>query len=212
MHETLDSAPATYLFAIASLALSILSAADVTSALDYFYSPRMIFEFHEYWRFFTPFFYFGDLGIETLLYLLAFVQKAGALESKVFIGKPEDFILFLAFGWAIFIGFGRLLCVPFLSKSLVSYTLYYSAKHFGDERVQIMGLPFHIPMQYTPLVVLALDLVKGGPMVAIATLVAFSAAHVFFFVRDVVGIQYNKSLLRAPIWLQRFAFPLKSQK
>jgi Derlin-2/3 len=201
MIEVLEGAPATKTFAIGSIVLSVLSAMKVTTALDYFYSPRMIFEFNQYWRLFTSFFFFGDFSFQMLLRLFSFVQYAATLESKVFVGKPGDFLIFLAFGWTIFLALGRLICVPFLSESLIAYALYYWAKHFGDENIRILALPIDISVQYMPFVSLAIDCVQGGPMKCLAALVAFAAAHLFFFIRDVVGIQYNKTFLRAPSWL-----------
>jgi Derlin-2/3 len=212
MFDILEGASTTRLLVLTAILLSILSAVRVTSAFDYFYSPRMIFEFSQYWRIFTSLLFFGDFSCQMLFRLISFVQYSATLENKVFIGRPGDFIIFLAFGWIAFLAFGRLICAPFLSECLTSYCLYYWAKHFGDERIRIMALPIEIPVQDMPIVSLVFDCIYGGMTQCVAGLVAFTAAHLFFFIRDVVGIQYNKGFLRTPSWLQRFALPLKSEE
>jgi Derlin-2/3 len=210
MFDILEVAPLTRALALGSVVLSVLSAAKVTSALDYFYSPRMIIEFNQYWRIITSLFFFGDFSFQTLFRLFSFVQYSATLESKVFMGKPGDYVIFLVFGWTLFLAFGRLICVPFLSPCLVAYALYYWAKHFGDEKIRIMTLPFDISVQYMPYVSLVFDYMQGGVMSCVSTLLAFVVAHLFFFIRDVVAIEYNKAFLRAPSWLQGLALPLKS--
>jgi Derlin-2/3 len=210
MFDILEGAPATRILTFISIILSIISATHLASGLDYFYSPRMILEFKQYWRLFTSFLYFGDFSFQMLLRLFSFVQYSATLESKVFIGKPEDFIIFLVFGWIAFLTFGRLLCTPFLSDYLFSYVLYYWAKHFGDEHIRILTLPMDIPVQYMPVISLIIDFFQNGPRRCFSVMLSFIIAHLFFFIRDVVGIQYNKVLLRAPNWLQRVVLPLKS--
>jgi hypothetical protein len=210
MFDLLRSAPTTRILVIGSVVLGLLSMSGVVSPLDMFYSPKMIFTHREYWRFATSLLYFGDFNFMMLMNLFSFIQFMATIESQIFTGGPEDFLTFLAFGCPFFWLFGRIACLPFLSDPLVAYALYYWAKHFGDQKIEMTALPVQIPIQYMPVVCLALTWYTSGLVACVGSVLGFAAAHLFFFIRDVVSIEYNVSLLRAPRWLKQFVQPLRS--
>jgi Derlin-2/3 len=210
MFDLLRAAPTTRILVIASAVLGVLSLSGLMSPLDMFYSPKMIFTHRQYWRFVTSLLYFGDISFMMLMQVFSFIQFMATIESQIFTGRPEDFLTFLAFGCPFFWLFGRVACIPFLSDPLVSYALYYWAKHFGDQKIQITALPIQIPVQFMPVVCLALTWYRAGFIVCLGDVIGFAAAQLFFFIRDVVSIEYDLSLLRAPTWLARFVQPLRS--
>jgi Derlin-2/3 len=209
--EQLLGAPTTKYLAAASASLGLLQTLDVFTALDYFYSPTLIVKSGEIWRLVTSVLYGGPFNLGLVFNLMSFIQYAATIESRVFAGAPEDFILFLLFGSSVFYTFGRILCIPFLFPSLMGYCLYYWSRHFGDQEIQVMSLPFAIPVQYLPIAALFMTFQTTGYMGCVADILGYVAAHIFFFVRDVVSTQYNKPLLRAPHWLKQAVLPLKSQ-
>ncbi|KAJ5070934.1 ccr4-not transcription complex [Anaeramoeba ignava] len=68
--------------------------------LDLFYNPYFIFQKHQFWRLFTPFFFFGDLeNLFFLKFFLNFLFIFRAEES--FLNRPYDFLFMLIFGGII---------------------------------------------------------------------------------------------------------------
>jgi Derlin-2/3 len=208
--DVVQGSPITKTFLATAVGLGILTACGVIAEVDIFYSPKMIFKYGEVWRFLTSLCYFGDFNIHTLVNMMSFLTFSAPLETGVFTGSPEDFLMFLFFGSSFAWLFGNLMHMVFLRKCVVSYALYYWSKHFGDLKIRMFALPFELKAQYMPFASLVMSFMMGGPLSCLQDMIGFVAAHLFFFVRDVVGTQYNISLLRAPKWLQRAAGPLKS--
>lgn len=207
----LGGSPITRVYSMVSLGLGLLTLAEVFEECDLFYSPKMIFKYGQYWRIFSSLFYFGDLSPKMILHLTSFVQYSATLESNIFTGKPEDFIIFWTFGLSFFYIFGNMLSVAFLSECMVSYALYYWSKHFPDQQVTMFSLPFPVKVQYMPIVCMAMTWIAKGKTALFHDILGFFVSHLFFFLRDVVSAQYNVTLMRAPKWLQRAAMPLKSE-
>lgn len=206
----LSSVPVTKLMTGASVALGVMVMAELVGEEDIFFSSKRVFSDRELWRIATSLLYLGKFDITMLSRLIGFVQYSHTLEANVFTGRPEDYIVFLVFGTVFFTGLAGFVYVPFLSDCLISYLTYYWAKHFGDHKVQILSLPFQVDAMYMPLISIGLATLRGIIPV-LQVLLGFAVAHLFFFLRDVIGVRYNLSLLRAPSWLTRATRPIHSR-
>ena len=206
----LETTPVTRWLFVASSGLGVLVAAELLTEEQLYFSPRRVFGKGEVWRIATSLLYLGKCDLSLVMRMIALVQYSSTLEANVFVGCPEDYVIFIAFGAVLFVGLAGFVYVPFLSSCLVSYFLYYWSKHFGDQRVQITSLPFVVPAMYMPVICVLVSALTGV-IPLLQTLLGFAAAHAYFFLRDVIAIRYNIALLRAPEWFLRAARPIYSR-
>jgi Derlin-2/3 len=196
----LGDSPVSYLFIGVSLLIIILIHCHVINVYNIYYNRDLIFEHGEIWRLLTSLLYFGPLGFNTFLHLAAFIQYMGTSESSYFSTKPGDFLLFCLFGMTALWIYSFFCPLLFLGSGFMSYFLYYSSKRAPDNQMLLFILPIPVRAPYIPLLLLGLTMWYREYRNMMTTLVGYGAAHLYFFVKDVIGLRFDLHLLTAPQW------------
>jgi hypothetical protein len=132
-------------------------------------------------------------------------------ESSYFSTKPGDFLIFCFFGMVIFWIYSLFYPLIFLGSSLTSYCLYYSTKRAPDFGVMLFLFPIFLGAPYIPLLLLAINIITDDREAIIRTLVGYGAAHLYFFLQDVIGERFDLNLLKAPEWMNDSLYSLLQQ-
>ena len=119
-----------------------------------------------------------------------------------FSSLPADFLLFSIFGWFIAWIYASIYPVLFLGSIMSAYYLYYSAKMNPDNMLVFMNLPFQVPFRYAPIVMLIFAF-SNGKSNGISNLVGYLAAHLYYFIKNVLGTKYDKRFFALPAWMNR---------
>lgn len=196
--EDLSSAPISLIFSIISIILSLLINFQLIDNFQIYYDKKLIYENHEYWRAFSSMFCFGSLNAGTVFNLIFFIKSLTFVESSFFNGKPADFLLFSLFGWVFIWIYANFYPTLFLSEIFDSYVTYYFYKRSPDIHIVVIGILALAP--YVPIIILVINYLFFGIRSVILDLVGYSIAHIFFFIKDVIGLRYNLRILCAPQW------------
>lgn len=196
--EDLSSAPISLIFSIISIILSLLMNFQLIDSFQIFFDKKFIFENHEYWRAFTSMFCFGSLSAGTVFNLIFFIKSLTFVESSFFNSKPADFLLFSLFGWIFIWIYAYFNPTLFLSEIFDSYVTYYFYKRSPDIHVFVIGILALAP--YVPIILLAINYMFFGIKSVILDIIGYSIAHIYFFIKDVIGLRYNLRILCAPQW------------
>jgi hypothetical protein len=136
--------------------------------------------------------------------LAALVQYIYTSESSYFSTKPGDFLFFCLFGMVFLWIYSFFLPVVFLGTGLMSYFLYYTTKRAPDNRMMLFVLPLPVRAPYIPLIILALFLLAREHRSLLSTLGGYSGAHLYFFVKDLIGLRFDTHFLTAPTRFNQF--------
>ena len=196
--DNLPDSPISLVFSIISIILSLLINLQLIDNFQLYFDKKLIFENHEYWRAFTSIFCFGSLSTGTVINLVFFVRSLTYAESSFFSGQPADFILFSLFGWIVIWAYACFHPTLFLGQFFNSYVTYYFYKRSPDVHIVVVGIVALAP--YVPIIMLAINLLFNGARSLLMDIIGFSAAHMFFFIKDELGLRYNIRVLCAPQW------------
>lgn len=190
--------PVSTLFICFAFALSLLMYLQILEPFQLYFNKKLIVEEREWWRLFTSIFCFGSLSIQAVFSIITFVQFANQTEGSYFSRRPLDFLVLA--GCGCIAAWCYALCTPtlFLGSFLSSYFFYYWTKKTPDGHVVLFFV--QLRANWGPFAILAINATLGGFNSAEirATLLAYLAAHVFFFLRDVVSVKWPVSLLVLP--------------
>jgi Derlin-2/3 len=188
----------TRLLSVPALVISFLLSMGALLPVDLFYSHRLIFKHHQYWRLFTSVMYFDRLGYMSFLDLLFFSLNLHQIETKRFAEKPLDMLVFVIMG---FIGvwiYSSWICpVQFFGSAFSSYVAYYYSRAFPDIMFPMIGVPIPILSAWVPVVFLLADIGRGLQHLRF-TIYTDLLAHLYFFIADVVPVRYCVAVLRFP--------------
>jgi Derlin-2/3 len=195
----LDQAPITRSITIVAFVMMVLTYFNVVDQIDLFFDKDVIFRNNEWYRFFTSLFYFGGMKLSTLSNIFGFVNFASKVESSIFSNRPAEYLMFIAFAavmnWISSIMFtGEM----FFGAALASVCFYYWSKHYADQSMQVMGIPFFIKSGYVPFIYVALAYTRGGFQAMIPDLMGIIIGHIYYYCHDVMAIRFNTKLLKAP--------------
>ena len=157
----------------------------------------------QFWRLFTPFLFFGPLGLNYLL-TIQFVWIYMAQLEKLNYDHPEEYLILLLFGAATLIGGYTLLGLStrFLGHNLSTYLVYIWARIFEGTDVNVMDL-FVLKAELLPWFFCAQTFVLEGEL-PFADFLGIVVGHLYHYLTQ------NK-ILRAPEAL-RNAFNTPSLK
>lgn len=206
-NQELSNAPWSRLFAIISLIISVLFYRDIIDKFQLYFNFKLIKENHEYWRLLTSLFCFGPFGLSVVINIYNFLIYSIDIESFFFANRPADFFLFCIFGWVVMWIGASYYPMPFLGGAFSSFLLYYWCKRNPDRRVTLVQIPIPIPAKFIPFVILILQSGEGINSL-ISVLIAFGAAHLYFFFSDCISVKYDVQLLKFPSIVNRFLLHL----
>lgn len=195
----LENAPITRSITIAALVMMVLTYFNVVDQIDLFFDKDVIIKNHQWYRLITSLFYFGGMKLTTLSNIFGFVNFASMVESSIFSGRSAEFLIFIAYSavmnWISSVMFtGEM----FFGAALASICFYYWSKHYSDQSMQVMGIPFFIKSGYVPFVYVALAYTRGGFQAMIPDLLGIVFGHIYFYCHDVMALRFGTKLLEAP--------------
>jgi Derlin-2/3 len=200
MFEGFASAPVSRIFAFISVIVSVLLYLQILDTFQLYFNKTLIVEKYEFWRPFTSIYCYGSFGFSALLHIYNFLPYSVSAESRFFNDRPGDFLVFSLFGWIIMWAYASVFPVLFLGQAFSSYVMYYWAKRSPDNQLLLMGLPIPLLAPWVPIIFILFDL-NSGLRGMLADLVGYGAAHAYFFIKDVLGLKFNKRILVAPDWM-----------
>ena len=195
----LENAPITRTITIFALSLMILTHFKIIDQIDLFFDKDVIIQNNQWYRLFTSLFFFGGMKLSTLSNIFGFANFASMVERSIFTNRTAEYITFLAFttvlNWISSILFtGEM----FFGTTISSICFYYWSKHYSDQSMQVMGIPFFIKSGYIPFVYVVLAYVRGGFEAMIPDLLGIVFGHIYYYCHDVMAIRFGTKLLEAP--------------
>lgn len=192
------NAPVTACIAGASFTMSVLKCFDILTDFDLHFSKFLIFEKHQYWRLITSMLYTGELGFNSIINLYMLVQHTAIIESKIFIDRTQEFIIFILFGMFLITTESMMTDQLFMIDSFIAFATYYWSKHCGDHEIAVAFIPTPIQAAYLPFIQIGLCIYEEKYSFLKSKIIGFIAAQITFFIRDVVGTKYDVHLLSGP--------------
>eukprot|EP00742_Colponemidia_sp_Colp-10_P000634 GILJ01000692.1.p1 GENE.GILJ01000692.1~~GILJ01000692.1.p1 ORF type:complete len:258 (-),score=34.19 GILJ01000692.1:113-844(-) len=166
-----------------------------------------VFRHFEIWRLVTCFFVFGKFSMSFLFQMFILVRYCSLLEKhNSFENRTADFAYFVFFEVVCLLVLGMLVGgVPILGPSFVFAFLYVWSKR--DPMVPMSMFGFLFQSFHWPWVLLAFSVLIGGSIVL--DLFGIAVGHFFYFLKDILPVQYGYNLLKTPSFLFSY-FPSRA--
>jgi hypothetical protein len=193
---------------------TLLSTVFVTTCLTQFglLSPyTLILDYSavvdkwQLWRLVTSTLFAGKFSFGFVMSLYFLSNFGGKVElSDRFANSPHDFITFVVFiilviaSIALFIT-GQVMTLPSFTFAL----LYYWSRCEPEALLSIWG--FQVKGYQFPFAMLLFTLLIGGDVWA--DVVGLAAGHLYFFLADVVPLEYGINLIKTPNFFRRVGRP-----
>lgn len=188
----IPSAPVSHLLVFLSLFISLLLYFRIIDTFQvYFNIDQIIYNF-EIWRPITSIFCFGPFGFESGFHLFKFIYYSIEIENTLYKDKPVDYIVFLLFGSIIMWIYASYMPVVYLGEPFTFYFFYYWGKRIASN---MDWRSFLISPLWISLALLIIGFIKGGLYFIFPQLISYSAAHLYFFIHDVINLKYDKHFL-----------------
>jgi Derlin-2/3 len=196
--------PITVLLTGTSGVLLLLLYLQIVSEYDLYFNSELILRNHQYWRLFTSVIYVGSLSVTALIQLYLVYQHGSAVETAFFASRPVDYIVFLLFGMAFLWVSASFFPLIWLGIGVSSYLTYYDSKRAPERLIALVIFPHPFAAQFFPIVLVVLSLINGMGQSLYVTLLGFLAAHLYFFLQDVLSLRFDINVFLAPTPVNRF--------
>ena len=144
-----DSPKVTTFLTLTCLSISVLTWFEILSPLYLYLNFELIFKKYQFWRLFTSFFYYGDIGLSFIFHMILFFRNSKFLENSVFKGNAADYIFFLLFSITYILIISFFAGFIFPASSLSFAMTYYWGRKSKNVVVQFMGI-FNLRAPYLP--------------------------------------------------------------
>ena len=124
--------------------------------------------------------------------LFKFIYYSAEIENIIFKDKPADFIIYLAFGSIFIWAYAIFKPAVYLGEPFSFYFFYYWGKRIACNMNWRMTLVSPI---YISIILFIIGFIKGGVNFIYPELIGYSAAHLYFFIHDVINLKYDKHFL-----------------
>uniref|UniRef100_A0A7S0Y8K7 Derlin n=1 Tax=Polytomella parva TaxID=51329 RepID=A0A7S0Y8K7_9CHLO len=171
------------------IALDLISEYNI-----YFYAP-LIYEEHEYWRFFTNFLFFGKLGPDFLFHMFFLIKYSKSLEEESFRGRSADFLWMLTLGALLLTAMAHVAPVQFLGSSLTFMMVYVWSRRHRYVSLSFLGV-FTFTAPYLPWVLLAFGAVVGSSPVS--DILGLITGHLYYYLEDVYPVLSGRRPIKTP--------------
>lgn len=174
--------PVTRLWALSSVAVSLLEHISLLSRYSLFYSPSLAFSpsHPQPHRCLTTFLYFGEFGIDFLFHLFFFIRYARMLEENHYAGQTASFAWLLLVCGALLLALSPLLSppLPFLGSPLAFVLVYIWSRRNRHVRLSLFGV-LVITAPYLPIALCAFSWILTGSATAVkGDLLGLAVGHV----------------------------------
>ena len=165
---------------------------------------KLVGKSYHIWRPLTAALFFGKFSFQFVMALYFLSSFGGKLErSDRFIAAPADFVFFLFF---ITITCACLSVVlnwpsgyPLLGQPVIFAIMYYWSRCEPEARLSVYG--FEIKGYQFPFAMMLFTVLVGGDVWT--DLLGLGAGHVYYFLKDVVPLEYGIRVIRTPAVLAR---------
>ena len=189
--------PVTAIFTVITLILAALIYTKRIDAFDVYFNRDKIFKEGEYWRILTSLFLFGP-DLITFISIVTMIIYSDRVEGDVFARRPVDFLIFWGCGAAALLAWSCFHSVFFLGEGITSYLLYYDVKMSPDRLAMIWPLPFQFRAGWMPVVMTVISYFVNGMKFPVVHFVGYATAQMFFFLKDVLNLRFDRSWFCAP--------------
>ena len=199
-----DSPKVTTFLTLTCLSISILTWFEILSPLYLYLNFELIFKKYQFWRLFTSFFYYGDIGLSFFFHMILFFRNSKFLESSVFKGNSADYIFFLLFSITFILIISFFFGFIFPASCLSFAMTYYWGRKSKNVIVQFMGI-FNLRAPYLPWFYLVFSFLLDSDFKY--DLVGMIVGHFFFFFKDVfprIKKFNNYQIMETPNFIKRF--------
>ncbi|CCW71496.1 unnamed protein product [Phytomonas sp. Hart1] len=198
------SIPITTMMLLTSGLLIILTTFNILHPIQLVYSPTLVYDQKQYWRFITSFLYFGELKLNTLLHLNWVIYMSGVIEQHFFIKRSLDYtwLLFLGCNMVLFIRWIRVIDSPYLCIVLGNMLLYLVSRMLPRHNVNIVEI-IEIPMRMLPIVYVFIGTAMYGISGIKINLVGYFVGHVLWYFAEIFPHITGIHLLRIQYRIER---------
>ena len=199
-----DSPKVTTFLTLTCLSISVLCWFEILSPLYLYLNFELIFKKYQFWRLFTSFFYYGDIGLSFIFHMILFFRNSKFLENSVFKGNAADYIFFLLFSITFILIISFFFGFIFPASCLSFAMTYYWGRKSKNVIVQFMGI-FNLRAPYLPWFYLVFSFLLDSDFKY--DLVGMIVGHFFFFFKDVfprIKKFNNYQIMETPNFIKRF--------
>eukprot|EP00744_Colponema_vietnamica_P009265 GILI01013192.1.p1 GENE.GILI01013192.1~~GILI01013192.1.p1 ORF type:complete len:252 (+),score=58.12 GILI01013192.1:152-907(+) len=187
---------------------TVLTSMKLVSPMAMLLDFGAIWHKFQVWRLLSSFLFFGSFSFNFVFQMFMLVRHFSSLEKHPsFMNRTADFVFFVAFEAIVLMLIAYLFPFPILGPSLVFAVIYVWSKREPLQPVSFFSFVFQ--GFYLPWVLLAFSVLIGNSVVP--DLLGIAVGHLYFFLKDVMPVQYGKDFLQTPSFLYRF-FPVGSTR
>lgn len=161
-----------------AVALTLARYLHLVGASQLFFSPKLVFQQHQYWRILTTFFYFGELEFSSLIFWSNALYFGYSLEKNTFgLQQRAEFVWLITLCAVILLCLSSVLTMPYLSLPMSHIITTVWCRKNRHAHINLLGI-ITISAPYLPFAQLLLDLLLGLTIEDLrGNLVSIAIAH-----------------------------------
>lgn len=176
--------PITRTYLIVSIVTNILCFLNFIKPMDLILNFECIFYHYNIWRLFSHIFFFGQVGIKAIFFILFFSRYSKALESSSFQGNSLVYFYFLFTGNSMMILLK--LFVPeasYLGPGITFMVIYIWGKKNAQQQINLINL-FYIRGSSLPLVLMLASWFMKQKTLKL-DIMGIIAGHIYYFLEEI---------------------------
>jgi len=190
----------------AAVAVTVLMTVGVLNPMVILLHWPTIWSKLQVWRLFTNVFFFGEFGMAWVMQMYLLTSFSTKLEkNEVFATIPGSYLMFLLWQTLVLAVLSVALSYPdgypALGQVLVFTVIYYWSRREPDAQLSFFG--FVVTGAQFPFVMIVMGVLMGGDI--FSDLLGVVSGHLYYFIAEVVPIEYGRTLISVPAFLQNFA-------
>ncbi|KAF4661487.1 hypothetical protein FOL47_006652 [Perkinsus chesapeaki] len=191
--------PVTKGMLVISFGLMAACTLEFISPFSLYFNWEMVWEHGQWWRLFTCFLFYGDLGLGFMWNVYVMYFYCSQLEEVVFRQRSGDFVYMLLVSMFMLLGISFLTghFSNFYSGAIIDVMTYVWARRNPGARVHVIAFTVQAP--YLPWILAGISLIMGGQLAD--HLQGILAGHIYYFFTDVypkMPTSNGLQLLRTP--------------
>ena len=157
---------------------------------------KLLINKFQFWRFLTPFLYFGPLGLPYIFSMLMMLQYSSEYEKAPYNtgdgGSSADYGYMLLIGMFLLHGInGYLFPIVDMKDAILGMLIYVWSRKFAENPVSIYGL-FKTKGKYWPwfMAIIRFIFAGGDPSVLTTLFAGYFVGHLYYFVIEILPKAY----------------------
>jgi len=187
--------------------LTLLVQLEVVNPQLLIYQWPFIYQKLQIWRLITACVFFGGFSFPFVFQMYFFTSFSSKLENNEIFQESGDYLFFLLlmiFG----VGFFGLIIswpmgIPVLGPSWVYAIIYYWSRREPYSNLSFFS--FSIKAYQFPFCLMFVQMIMGGSIWG--DIVGLAAAHSYYFIKEVVPMEYGYTLIKTPKLLNTLMAP-----